>query len=167
MRVLVPLTAAFLLSCSSGGDGTTVTPGTDGGDTAVSDTGGPPGDSTTPPGDTGSPGDSSKGDAISGDGTDAPAVDTWTTYAQGFFKTYCVECHSSTSTTRKYDSIADVKRDKDLIRCGVAPTKLSGCTTTSPAPRQFPINNATKTNPKPTDADRSRLVAWIDGGLLE
>jgi hypothetical protein len=36
----------------------------------------------------------------------------------------------------------------------------SGCGAT-PAPKQFPIG----TGPKPTDDERSAIVAWIDAGL--
>jgi len=97
------------------------------------------------------------------DGGDAAAGDTWDSYASGFFTTYCVECHGAGNPKRDFTTPADVRRDEALIRCGVAPTLLSGCSGT-PAPKQFPISNAAGTNPKPSDADRTRLVAWLEGG---
>lgn len=92
----------------------------------------------------------------SGDGA---VKDTWDNYAQGFFAKYCVECHADAK--RDYRTLADVTRDSALIRCGVAPTKLSGCGS-FPPPSQFPIDDDAGTNPKPTDDERRRLVAWID-----
>ncbi len=97
-------------------------------------------------------------------GGEASTTDTWSNYAQGFFQTYCVECHHPGATMRDYTTITDVQRDAPIIRCGVAPTLLSGCTG-SPAPGQFPISDATGTNPKPSSAERLRLVAWIESGL--
>ena len=94
---------------------------------------------------------------------DTLPADGWDTFAKGFFGKYCVECHAATSTTRNYATIDHVKRDLLKIKCGVATTKLTGCGT-FPPPKQFPIDNATKTNPKPTDAERARLVAWLEAG---
>lgn len=91
------------------------------------------------------------------------AGDTWESWAKGFFAKYCVECHGPTSTTRKYTLLDDVKRDSLKIKCGTASVALAGCGS-FPPPKQFPINNASKTNPKPTDAERGRLVAWIEAG---
>jgi hypothetical protein len=94
---------------------------------------------------------------------DAPASgDTWSSYASGFFTTYCVECHGG-GGARDYRTIADVQRDASLVACGVATTTLAGCAS-FPPPKQFPIDDATKTNPKPSDAERARLVAWIQAG---
>jgi hypothetical protein len=91
--------------------------------------------------------------------------DTWASYAQGFFMTYCVECHNATKDpNRDYTKLADVMTDAALIRCGVAPTMQTGCGP-SPPPKQFPISDAMGTNPKPTDAERLRIVAWISAGL--
>jgi hypothetical protein len=95
--------------------------------------------------------------------TETSAPDGWDSFAKSFMTKYCVECHATGSTTRNYTTIDHVKRDQAKIRCGVATTKLSGCGTWPP-PKQFPIENATKTNPKPTDAERTRLVAWLDAG---
>jgi hypothetical protein len=91
-------------------------------------------------------------------GTDAPAADTWMTFAEGFFATYCTECHSG--GTRDYRTIDDVMRDTATIRCGVSPDALSGCGS-FPPPSQFPVG----TGPRPSDEERQRLVAWIDAGL--
>jgi hypothetical protein len=92
--------------------------------------------------------------------------DTWGNFAEEFFATYCIECHGAGDAQRDYSTIDDVIRDQDEIACGVAPTKLAGCAS-FPPPSQFPIDNATKTNPKPDTAARERLVAWIQAGTPE
>jgi hypothetical protein len=94
----------------------------------------------------------------------ADAGDTWSSFAQGFFATYCVECHGAGNAKRDYSTLDNVVRDKDMIRCGVAPTQQPGCGA-APAPKQFPISNAAGTNPKPSDAERTRILAWIAAGL--
>lgn len=91
--------------------------------------------------------------------------DTWTTFAMAFYATYCVECHGAGNPKRDYTTLAGVTKDAALDRCGVSPVTASGCGAGSPSAKQFPINNASKTNPKPSDADRARIVAWIDAGL--
>jgi hypothetical protein len=106
--------------------------------------------------------DGSGGDT--GSGNDAASGDTWTSYVQGFFATYCVECHGPVvDPGRDFTTIADVIRDAATIRCGVAPTMQSGCAA-SPPPKQFPISDKAGTNPKPSDAERLRVVAWINAG---
>ena len=92
------------------------------------------------------------------------AADTWSNFAEGFAATYCVECHGAGSTKRDYTQLADLVRDQTEIACGVATTKLDGCGS-FPPPRQFPIDNAMRDNPKPDDAARDRFVAWIQAGL--
>jgi len=101
-----------------------------------------------------------------GGGAGAASADTWGNYAQDFFATYCVECHEAGNTKRDYTTIDDVIRDQDEIACGVSPTALAGCPS-FPPPGQFPIDNATKTNPKPNTAEREQLVAWIKAGLAQ
>ena len=96
----------------------------------------------------------------------AGVADTWTNFAQGFFATYCIECHGAGDALRDYSTIGDVIRDKDSIRCGVASAAQTGCGSWPP-PKQFPIDNATQSNPKPADAERDRIVAWIEAGLPE
>jgi hypothetical protein len=86
--------------------------------------------------------------------------DTWASWAQGFFSTYCTSCHGASDPSRDFRTIADVVRDQAIIRCGVAATVQPGCGS-SPAPKKFPIG----TGPKPTDAERERVVAWIAAGL--
>jgi hypothetical protein len=111
-------------------------------------------------GDTGSSGD----DGSSADGN--AAGDTWTSYAQGFFTKYCVECHGAGNTNRDYTTITDVIRDKNIIRCGVAAAQDPSWNCASfPPPKQFPITDQAGTNPKPSDAERARIVAWITAGL--
>jgi hypothetical protein len=121
--------------------------------------------SATPPADAGASLDA-PAEAATESGVAADAGDTWDSWAQGFFTTYCVECHSASDTTgRNYTLKADVVRDKLEIRCGVSAMQDPSwsCMAFPPA-RQFPIDNATKTNPKPTDAERARAVAWVTAG---
>jgi hypothetical protein len=93
-------------------------------------------------------------------------TDTWANYAQGFFQTYCVSCHNddhSGTATRDYHALANVTSEKSKIACGVSKSQADwtnrGCTV-SPSARQFPAG----TGPKPTDAERDRLILWIDSG---
>jgi len=104
-------------------------------------------------------GDGSTGSAPPADGGD---TDTWANYAQAAFAKYCVSCHDAKDTTgRDFTMQAIVERDKLVIRCGVAAAQdpAWGCAA-SPTARQFPIGNG----PKPTDAERARVVAWITAG---
>jgi hypothetical protein len=94
-------------------------------------------------------------------GTGGAAADTWESYAMGFFTSYCTECHGAGDAQRDYSTRDDVVRDKDTIRCGVGTVKYPGCAA-FPPPSQFPIG----TGPKPSDAERDRLVAWIEAGAL-
>jgi hypothetical protein len=96
------------------------------------------------------------------------AADTWDSYAKGFFATYCVGCHNDDNTgdpSRDYETLANVVREKAKIACGVtrsmADWTMRGC---SGAPRAglFPVG----AGPKPADADRERLLRWIDSGAL-
>jgi hypothetical protein len=94
------------------------------------------------------------------------STDTWTSYAQGFFAMYCVECHGASDPDgRDFTKLSVVQAQKAEIRCGVAPVVLSGCSG-FPPPKQFPISNAAGTNPKPTDAERDRIILWIDAGAM-
>ena len=151
-RPLAFVAVVFLGACSSSSDGGPAATS----DSATSD--------TTPLGDSGEPGDTSATDSSTPTDTtgDAPSADTWDSFAMGFFAKYCVECHAG--GTRDYRTVADVKRDQAIIRCGVASTTQAGCTATDPKAKQFPINDSTKTNPKPTDAERDRIVAWLAAG---
>jgi hypothetical protein len=99
-------------------------------------------------------------DGAVSDGT--PTADTWENYAKNFFTTYCTSCHNPQDPTgRDYNLQADVAKDKAAMRCGVAssqdPTWVCG---PSPVAKQFPIGNG----PKPSDAERARIVAWIVAG---
>lgn len=100
-------------------------------------------DAATPPGDAG-----------------PPSGDTWASFAEAFFATYCTECHDA--TPRDYRTIDGVRTDAATIACGVTATARAGCGS-FPPPRQFPIG----TGPRPTDDERARLVAWIDAGMPE
>ncbi len=116
--------------------------------------------SAPPPGETGGAG----ADAGAGAG-----ADTWRSYAQTFFATYCVECHSPTDATgRDFTRYTVVFQSSAEIRCGVAPAQdpAWSCSPSLPV-KQFPIDDATHTNPKPSDAERARIAAWIDAGAPE
>jgi hypothetical protein len=137
---------------------------------------------TTPDGGGGSGGggqDSSLGDVT----FDGPAP-TWNNFAKSFCATYCVECHSATvpcsgsacpssEANQNFNLYADVVDHKALIRCGVSPVGdvQSGCPTLAsggfPPPGQFPIYNAEMSNPKPNDAERLEMIAWINAGAHE
>jgi hypothetical protein len=102
--------------------------------------------------------DAGTADSGSADAT-VTSTDTWTSYVQGFAMHYCVQCHGANDAARDYRSYDQFKRDDVEIRCGLAPTQLSGCTG-FPPPAQFPIGNG----PKPSDAERTRVVSWIEAG---
>lgn len=93
----------------------------------------------------------------------ASMPDSWSDYAQGFFASYCISCHKpgGQGAQQDFSMYSVVVANAATIRCGVAPAgqTQSGCGT-SPAAGQFPIGNG----PKPSDAERLRLVAWIDAG---
>jgi cytochrome c551/c552 len=114
------------------------------------------------------PGPSATGSGIhdAGSSADGPNVvataDTWTSYVSGFFTKYCTSCHNAQDTTgRDYTVLANVMKDKASMRCGVAVTQdPSWNCAASPAAKQFPIGSG----PKPSDAERNRIVAWITAG---
>jgi hypothetical protein len=100
--------------------------------------------------------------------TSAPATAdlqqlTWTNYAAGFFTHYCTSCHnpSGQANAQDFNQYDQVVANAATIRCGVTPRGMpqSGCGL-NPAAGQFPIG----TGPKPTDAERLAIVAWIDAG---
>ncbi len=106
------------------------------------------------------------GGGSSGGGGEAGSGDTWASWAQGFFTTYCVECHSASDPTgRDFTRQSIVVTNEDTIRCGVCVQQDPSwsCPAGLPA-EQFPISDSAGTNPKPSDAERNRVVAWIDAG---
>ena len=114
------------------------------------------------------PEDAAAADSFDDASTDADAGtnDTWTLYAQGFFAQYCVECHTAADPAGlDFTQYAVVFKNRSTIRCGVCVTQDPSwsCAAFPPA-KQFPIDDQTKTNPKPTDAERERIVAWIGAG---
>ncbi len=94
---------------------------------------------------------------------DTPAAaDTWTNFAEAFMTMYCVDCHDGmTGAGRDFQVLENVRAESARIRCGTSDVMLADCS--SPPARQFPIGSG----PHPSDADRARLVAWIDAGLPE
>jgi hypothetical protein len=107
------------------------------------------------------PADSSGGD--SSGGTTGAAGVTWGNFAEGFFETYCWECHGAGDPLRDYTAIAGVMVEANTIRCGTASPSAppTGCEGEPPA-GQFPIGATV-----PTDDERAMLVEWIDAGLPE
>src|SRR5258708_5144799 len=94
---------------------------------------------------------------------DAPAAsDTWNNYAAGFFVTYGNSCHNGRDTTgRDFSVQATVAANHTAMRCGVAAVQdPSWSCAASPVAKQFPVGPG----PKPTDAERDRIVAWITAG---
>ena len=97
----------------------------------------------------------------------APSTDTWGSWAQSFTTMYCsATCHSPTGSgagggVYDFTQYANVYANRAVIRYGVSAVALSGCSG-SPPPKQFPI-----AAPYPTDAERARMVAWIDAGALQ
>jgi hypothetical protein len=89
--------------------------------------------------------------------------DTWTDFANAFFSTYCDSCHTpgGQAAQQNFQMYSVVLANAATIRCGVAPAgqTQSGCGP-DPAAGQFPIGNG----PKPSAAERLRLIAWIDAG---
>lgn len=104
--------------------------------------------------------DAGSGTTDAGDVAIDAGGDTWGSFAEGFFATYCVSCHDT--SPKDFRQIEDVRAWADTIRCGVSDVALEGCGSTPP-PRQFPVG----TGPHPSDAERERLVAWIDAGMPE
>jgi hypothetical protein len=94
---------------------------------------------------------------------DAPN-DTWTSWAQSFTTEYCTRCHNSALANgnptgdKDFTMYSVVVTWAATIRCGVAATQQSGCGS-SPTPKQFPAGA-----PFPSDAERDRMVKWIDDG---
>jgi hypothetical protein len=85
----------------------------------------------------------------------AQPADTWNTFAQGFFASYCTRCHSSTLTGPiarngatdgfNWDDEQSVKGHLAMIRQAVGVANFM--------PPSAPV---------PTCAERQRLVEWID-----
>jgi hypothetical protein len=97
---------------------------------------------------------------------DGPDTDTWNDWAAGFFATYCIECHSASDPKGlDFGTHSIVTANKDTIRCGVCVSQDAAWSCpASPQAKQFPISDSSGTNPKPSDADRDRVVAWIGLG---
>jgi hypothetical protein len=107
---------------------------------------------------------SSAFDASYGDG--GPDLDTWDNWGNGFFTKYCDECHAAGNTSGlDFGMQSIVVTNKDTIRCGVCVAQdPSWSCPASPPAKQFPISDTAGTNPKPTDEERDRVVAWIEAG---
>jgi hypothetical protein len=97
---------------------------------------------------------------------DAADTDTWDNWGLAFFTTYCIECHNANNTQGlDFGQKSIVVSNKDTIRCGVCVQQQAswGCPA-APVAEQFPISDSAGTNPKPTNDERDRVVAWIDAG---
>jgi hypothetical protein len=82
--------------------------------------------------------------------------DTWATFAQGFFSTWCTRCHSTTRTGTdrngapdgfNWDDQSSVQAHLDQIRIAVGVGNF------------MPPND-----PRPPCDQRQRIVRWIDAG---
>ncbi len=97
---------------------------------------------------------------------DGPDTDTWNSWALNFFSTYCVECHDASDPKGLNFGVQSiVAANKNLIECGVSVAQQPSwnCPAGLPA-KQFPISDSSGSNPKPSDADRDRVVDWILAG---
>jgi hypothetical protein len=97
---------------------------------------------------------------------DGPDTDTWDSWALNFFSTYCVECHDASDPKGLSFGVQSVvAANRDLIKCGVCVAQQPSwsCPAGVPA-KQFPISDSSGTNPKPSDAERDRVVDWILAG---
>jgi hypothetical protein len=96
--------------------------------------------------------------------TGGASADTWNSFARGFFTTYCGSCHNDDMTgtaSRDYHLLENVVREKARIACGVSKSATYRTShSCGYAPGQFPVGGG----PKPSDADRERLVNWIEAG---
>jgi hypothetical protein len=113
-----------------------------------------------------SSGASSVQDAAVAWAPDGPDTDTWASWAAGFFTTYCIECHSANDPKGlNFGDQSIVAANRDTIRCGVCVSQQAAwsCPASPPA-EQFPLSDSAGTNPKPSDADRDRVVDWITAG---
>lgn len=90
--------------------------------------------------------------------TDAgPEGDTWANFGEAFMAEYCAPCHDE--APRDYTTVEGVRAELASIRCGTSDVMLDDCGSWPPA-RQFPVGSG----PFPSDAERARLVAWLDAG---
>lgn len=88
----------------------------------------------------------------------APEQVTWSNFAEGFFATYCVSCHSPQGrASADFGQYEVVTRRLNAIRCGVAPELLDNCQGEHP-PGWFPIGPG----PQPSDEERWKLVEWTE-----
>jgi hypothetical protein len=94
-------------------------------------------------------------------------TDTWCGWANGFFNAYCDACHvpgasgDPAGAQLDFTRYAMVQAKQAEIRCGVANSQDPAWACAAfPPPAQFPVG----TGPKPSAAERGRLVAWIDAG---
>jgi uncharacterized membrane protein len=105
-------------------------------------------------------GDDDGGTADAAGAIDAEPALTWNSFADGFFETFCHECHGPGDALRDYSVLSMVQAEMATIKCGVSKDTLPNCTVNA---AMFPIGNGAK----PTDAERDMLVQWIDEGAVE
>ena len=94
--------------------------------------------------------------------------DTWTGFARDFMARYCVPCHNDDMAGdlwRNYRLLSAVSAERTVIGCGLAKSTavrdLRACPSSAPPARQFPVGDG----PNPTDAERDRMLRWIDGDM--
>jgi hypothetical protein len=94
------------------------------------------------------------------------AIDTYASFAEGFFSSYCTSCHGPGGSVSYIDlSIyAGVVEEQATIRCGVSPVQLDDCGAAPGLYRpRFPVGPGAR----PEDDERQQIVDWIDNGLPE
>lgn len=91
---------------------------------------------------------------------DPESAPTWTNFAEAFVFDHCVECHQTDDVFGDFRELEVVRAWGERIRCGVAPGPIPDCPN-GPFPRRFPNGNG----PGPSDADRLKVVAWVDAGM--
>ena len=114
----------------------------------------------------GAPASHDNPEASTSTGDGGPDLDTWNNWGQGFFIKYCVECHGASDPDGlDFGVQAIVVTNADTIRCGVCVKQdPSWSCPASPPAEQFPLRDSTDSNPKPTDAERDRVVDCIAAG---
>ena len=81
--------------------------------------------------------------------------DTWSSYAMGFFATYCTRCHATALTGAARNGAPDGYNWDDQATVNAHLAEIRDAVGVS---NFMPLNP-----PNPTCAERQRIVRWIDG----
>lgn len=118
-------------------------------------------------GNTGDDGSSGDDGSTGSDDTGQPERDWWEGWPQTtFFPTYCGACHpdedGSAWDFSNYDHVA---YEYDHIVCGVGLEDVEECYADSHEDPHEPTSLPRGSGPKPTAAERQRLVDWMRDGM--